>query len=105
MRSESTRAGGKWAYLMRLEAEPEPEIVALELGPPPKPIMFPLWSVAHIDPTALEVLARLFDESVYDFETRYITLRSSRAGRKAHSLGPASSRGKFPWSGRTRDPN
>lgn len=61
--------------LMRVEAAPDPIIEPFEPDPPAKSPRFPLWSIAHIDETALEALAYLFDESVYDFETRYLKLR------------------------------
>jgi hypothetical protein len=71
--------------LIRLEAEPEPDISPVEPEIPYKPVVFPLWSVARIDESALEALACLFDESVYDFETRYLSERSARAGRTVRS--------------------
>ncbi len=68
---------------MRMEAEPEPIRAPLEPDSPVPPAKCPLWVAARMDENTLQALAGLFHQTVYDFETRYITVRSVRACRRA----------------------
>lgn len=83
MRAESTRAGGRWVLAERMEAEPEAIPAILEPDLPVVPAKCPLWVAAHMDKNTLQVLAGMFHATVYDFETRYITVRSVRVGHRA----------------------